>query len=88
MKHGQSSYKLAVGLHYDRARRDIPVVGASGECLAADQMVKLARRYGVPVVERPALARALADCGLDKPIPESLFEAVSGLLFELDRHLF
>jgi flagellar biosynthesis protein FlhB len=88
MTRGKERYKLAVGLHYDHARRDVPVIGARGECLAADQMVKLAHRYGVPVIERPALARALADRELDTPIPESLFEVVSALLFELDRCLF
>lgn len=81
------SYKIAVGLHYDGRTRDVPMVGAKGNCLVADQMVRLARRYGVPVVEKPAIARALESHDLDTPIPEALYKAVSALLCELDRRL-
>lgn len=80
-------YRLAVGLEYDSLSSDAPLLAVSGESGMADEIVKLARRYNVPVVERPALARALAELEIDQTIPVELYEAVAVLLAELDSRL-
>jgi flagellar biosynthesis protein len=79
------SYKTAIGLQYNVGAQGAPAVSAKGEYLAADEVVKIARRFGVPVVERPALARSLAPLELDQEIPEDLFEAVAAVLQEIDK---
>ena len=78
-------HRTAVALEYDPRTADAPSVSAKGEYLNADEVVKIARRYGVPVVERPALARALLALDLDQPIPQDMFEAVAAVLHEVDQ---
>ncbi|MFM1849140.1 MAG: FlhB HrpN YscU SpaS Family, partial [Pseudomonadota bacterium] len=46
----------------------------------ADAVVKIARRFGVPVVEDSRVARLLKDLPADQPIPPALFEAVAVIL--------
>jgi len=78
-------YKLAVGLDYDPLKSETPSVGVKGEELQADQVVKLAKRFGVSVVEQPELAKALNVLELDQEIPENLFEAVAIVLNQLEK---
>ncbi len=85
MGKGKFNYRVAVGLEYDGKRRDAPTLSVKGHQLQADEVVKLARRYGVPVVENAELAKALNGLELDQEIPEKLFEAVALLLQELER---
>ena len=75
--------KRAVGLEYHPARDDAPLVAVNGENLVADQIVGIARRFGIPVVDDPQLAQALAKVELDTEIPENMFEAVAILLNQL-----
>jgi len=79
----KNKYKLAVGLEYDEVDSETPVIGAKGEYFSADEIVKIAKRFGIPVVENPELAQALKLIDEDKPIPEELFEAVAVVLNEL-----
>ncbi len=81
----KARYRTAIGLEYDPKDCGAPVVGIKGEYLSADEIVKIARRYGVPIVEKPALAQALRPVELEQQIPESLFEAVASILNGLDR---
>jgi len=66
---------------------DAPSVSLKAEQLRADEVVKLARRYGVPVVENAGLARSLSALEVDEQIPGPLFEAVAIVLLELDKKL-
>ena len=50
-------------------------------------IVKLARRFNVPVVEKPTLARVLSTLDTDQHIPQSLYEAVALLINEIERRL-
>jgi len=79
----KNRYKLAVGLEYDEKDSDAPVVGTKGEYFSADEIVKIAKRFGIPVVEKPELARALKSLEENESIPEELFEAVAIVLNEL-----
>jgi flagellar biosynthesis protein len=54
-----------------------PRVTASGQGYIADRIVEVARENGVPIMEDPALAEALASLELDAEIPEDLYVAVA-----------
>jgi len=78
-------YRQAVGLVYREGGAEAPIIGVSGEGPAADEIVKAARRFGVPVVSDPSLARALAGVEIDREIPEQLFKAVALLLASIEQ---
>lgn len=70
----------AVALRYD-AGDPAPVVVAKGAGVFARRIRELARKHGVPLVERPVLARGLyAGVKEGQPIPGVLFHAVAEVL--------
>ena len=72
---------VAVALRYEAGSMDAPAVVAKGAELMAEKIKEVARAHGVPVLERPELARTLyqtVDVG--QVIPESLFVAVAEVL--------
>ncbi len=69
---------IAVALKYDRDNMAAPTVVAKGQDHLAQQIKKIARQAGVPVVERKPLARALyASVNVGHMIPRDLFRAVA-----------
>ena len=82
---GVAQYHRAIAVAYDASRDAAPSVAAKAEHLLADQIVRIARRYGIPVLERPELAQALDQVEIDAEIPEELFEAAAIVLRELAR---
>jgi len=82
MENRPKGYRRAIGLSFDS--QTAPIINSKGEHRLADQIVKVAKRYGVPIVERPALACSLSAIDTDQEIPEELYEAVAVLLSELD----
>jgi flagellar biosynthetic protein FlhB len=71
----------AVALKYDDARMGAPRVVAKGADLLAMAIRDLAKDNKVPVLQAPALARALfAHTELDHEIPAALFAAVAQVL--------
>ena len=78
-------YHCAAGLSYGGRSDEVPSLQLKGQDWMADEIVRLARRYGVPVVERPGLARSLMALEEERDIPESLFAAVAKLFLELER---
>lgn len=71
----------AVALRYEEGRRTAPVVVAKGTDLVAQRIRLVAQGAGVPVVELPALARALhATTDLGREIPAALYVAVAHVL--------
>ena len=87
MKEPKSRYRRAVGLEYDEHGREAPIVGVKGDNRVADEIVKAAKRYGVPVVPDGPLTRALSEVEVDEEIPSNLFEAVAALLEAIDTKL-
>lgn len=72
---------VAIALRYDPGRDEAPVVVARGSGAFAKRIAELARTSGVPVLERPPLARALhAGVKEGQPIPGPLFRAVAEVL--------
>ncbi|QEL13318.1 flagellar biosynthesis protein FlhB [Limnoglobus roseus] len=71
----------AVALRYDTTRDAAPVLVAKGAGAFAERIRQLARESGVPVMERPPLARALYKSVKEgQPIPALLFRAVAELI--------
>lgn len=78
-----------VALEYDgeNAGDDAPIVSLKAEHLRADEVLKIAHRYGIPVVRQPSLAKALSSVEVDQQVPPSLFKPVALLLDYLERVL-
>lgn len=73
---------VAVALKYDPKTMDAPIMVAKGADLMAEKIREIARAYGVPIIRRPELARAIY-YGVKKPgdtIPQKLYAAVAEVL--------
>lgn len=68
----------AVALYYDGDNP--PVVTASGQDDIAEQIIALAREYGVPLYENPELVGVLATLELGESIPEALYLAIAEII--------
>ncbi|QIA26948.1 EscU/YscU/HrcU family type III secretion system export apparatus switch protein [Thermaerobacter sp. PB12/4term] len=72
---------VAVALRYDPARMGAPVVVAKGVDFLALRIRALAEQHGVPVMEEPALARALYRAvEVGREIPAAFYVAVAEVL--------
>lgn len=68
----------AVALYYDGDNP--PVVTATGQDNIAEQIIALAREYGVPLYENPELVNVLATLELGESIPEALYLAIAEII--------
>ena len=72
---------IAVALRYERGVMAAPRVVAKGQGFVAERIMELARRHGIPVVERRPLARALFKAvAVGQEIPRELFYVVAEVL--------
>jgi len=72
---------VAVALRYDAKTMEAPVLLAKGADHLAQRIVKIGRSYGIPIVQRPEIARAIyANVKPGQPIPEALYVAVAEVL--------
>jgi flagellar biosynthetic protein FlhB len=72
---------VAVAVEYDREKMEAPVVSAKGAEHLAERIREAAHEHGVPVVERPELARALYKAvEVGQSIPMELYQAVAEVL--------
>jgi flagellar biosynthetic protein FlhB len=77
---------VAVALRYEPKTMDAPVLVAKGADHIAERIVSLGRAYGVPIVRRPEVARAIyATVKTGRPVPEALYVAVAEVLAMLLR---
>jgi flagellar biosynthesis protein len=60
-----------------------PTLSAKGEYDLARHIVRCAKKYGVPIVERPELCATLETLEVDEQIPSELFEAAAAILAEV-----
>ncbi len=73
--------QYAVALKYDFDAMEAPLVVGKGRGLVAQKIREVARERGVPIEERPPLARALYDVGeIGQYIPAELYRAVAEVL--------
>ncbi len=72
---------VALAVKYDEAMDKAPKVIAKGADLLAEQIIKIAESYGVPVVENIPLSRALFRLvRINQEIPANLYRAVAEVL--------
>jgi flagellar biosynthetic protein FlhB len=72
---------LAVALRYESGTMAAPKVVAKGADYIAQRIVAIARRHGVPVVERKTLAQALYKAvKVDQTIPLNLYVVIAELM--------
>ena len=77
---------FAVALRYDPRTMIAPIVVSIGSHRFAQRLKKLAFVYGLTIVERPELARALYAAGrLNQPVPEELYRAVADVYLDIRR---
>lgn len=67
---------LAVALRYDDSL-PAPIVTAKGRNEAAERLIDLAQRYGVPVESAPELAERLVVLDPESLIPEELYQPIA-----------
>jgi flagellar biosynthetic protein FlhB len=73
--------EYAVALKYDEATMSSPRVLAKGRDLLAMRIRRVAQEHGVPIVQRPPLARGLyASCEVGGEVPVTYYRAVAEVL--------
>jgi len=71
----------AVALRYDQQTMNAPRVTAKGKDFLAERIRLLAQQHGVPIVQRPPLARALyVGVEVGREIPPQFYRAVAEVL--------
>ena len=82
-----SKHNSAIGLHYRSNSNSSPTISVKGENFEADEIVRLAKRFGVPVLQKKELAKALKALNVDENVPSELFEAVALVIAQVDRKI-
>lgn len=80
--------KEAVALSYDHEKDAAPKVVAKGKGKVAENILKKAQDYDIPIQEDPSLIQLLAEINVNDSIPEQLFEAVAevfAFIYRVDR---
>lgn len=72
--------QIAVALHYDEEKRNVPEVSAVGKGFIAQKILDLAFASGVKVRQDADLAEILAAVDLNMEIPPAAFTAVAEIL--------
>lgn len=73
--------RIAVGLYYEEDETALPIVTIKGENLRAEQIIKIAKREGVPIMQNVPLARDLmSNADPYEYIPAELIEPVAEVL--------
>ncbi|ACO03293.1 MAG TPA: flagellar biosynthesis protein FlhB [Persephonella sp.] len=76
----------AVALKYEKGKMAAPKVIAKGKNHIAQKIKEIAKKYDIPVVEDPPLARSLySSCEIGDMIPENLYVAIAKILAKIYR---
>jgi flagellar biosynthesis protein len=70
----------AVALAYDPAARGLPQITAKGSGELAEELIRLAVQYGIPIKYDPDLIQILSKLEIGEDIPEEIFLAVAEIL--------
>ena len=77
--------KQAIALTYEERSMETPVVSASARGERASNIIRLARRYGIPISHNQKLTNSLGGIAIDQEIPTSTYEEVARLFCEISR---
>jgi len=80
----RNHYIQAIALESILNNSEPPRVTLKGSIAIADEIVRFAKKHGIPVVDDAPLVDALLTVPLDHQIPPELFEAAAIVFHELD----
>ncbi|MEC1604748.1 FlhB-like flagellar biosynthesis protein [Bacillus halotolerans] len=83
----QAPLRKAIALHYDEKKDKAPRVIATGKGHVADNIIKEAKKAGVPIQEDRTLVELMRHLTVDDQIPEALYETVAEIfsfIYRLD----
>lgn len=80
-------HTTAVGLGYSVNSESPPTIAVKGDNFEADEIVRIAKRFGIPIIAKKELARALKVLNLDEKVPAQLFEAVALVIAQVDKKI-
>jgi flagellar biosynthesis protein len=72
--------RKAVALRYKADEDAAPRIAAKGQGLVADQILKLAKQYNIPIREDRNLLQMLSTLDIDQEIPPTVYKAVAEIL--------
>ena len=70
--------RQAIALKYDG--NHAPTLTAKGDEALAEEILRIAREYEVPIYENPELVRLLAKMELGDSIPEELYRTIAEII--------
>ena len=79
-KENKNIVKKAVAIGYDPERDQAPRVLATGQGHLAEQIIKLAKAYGVEIKEDKDLAEILSAMDIESNIPIEAYGAIAEIL--------
>lgn len=72
---------IAVAIQYDEEKEPAPQIVTMGQGLVADQIVKLAEQYNIPIMRNVELAQTLfKKAEIGDYVPEETYQAISDIL--------
>lgn len=86
----KNNQKKAVSLKYNHEKDLAPIVSATGKGIIAEEIMDVATKNNIPIVEDPSLVEILAQLQINEAIPEQLYEAVAevfAFIYKTDREL-
>jgi len=78
--------KKAVALKYDPSSMSAPKVVAKGVGEVAEKIIEMAKKYGIPIEERPDLVDDLLRLELFSEIPEKMYLVIAEIYAFLKRY--
>ena len=76
---------LAIGLYYEKDKTPLPIITCKGKEKQAEQIKKYAEEFGIPVLQKVPLARALMSKGKEHDyIPSELIQPVAEVILWLE----
>lgn len=69
--------RRAASLRYNQEQDFAPVVSAAGKGYIAEEIIKVAEKSNIPIVEDTSLAEILAELNINEYIPEELYQLVA-----------
>ncbi|NBI29558.1 EscU/YscU/HrcU family type III secretion system export apparatus switch protein [Chengkuizengella marina] len=67
----------AVALSYTSEKNDAPELKAKGKGLVADNIIREAKNYGVPIQEDASLVEVLSKLEINEEIPAELYQLIA-----------
>ena len=78
--HAREEKLIAASIRYRQSEGGAPVVSETGDQETAALMMRIAKKYQIPVITDRELAQELSAVGRKRPIPPRLYTPVAKLL--------